>query len=985
VSGLPGGAVTFLFTDIEGSTRLVKALRERYPRVLAEHRRLVRAAIAGQAGHEVDTQGDAFFVAFAGAKQAVLCGLEIQRALAGQQWPAGASVRVRVGIHTGQAVPAEESYTGLAVHRAARICAAAHGGQVLVSQATQMIIDDEEEEPGFTLVDVGEHKLKDLDRPVRLFQLAAPGLDTQVLPPAGEPGGGAAGDARGTRSAVAPGAFAAAATRALPRALAAFTGRQAELAQLMRALADAAAGGGVVGIYAVDGMAGIGKTTFAVHAAHQLAGAFPDGQFFLPLHAHTAGQRSVDPDDALASLLLTAGVPAAQIPPGLEARAGRWRDQVAGKKILLLLDDAAGHEQVRPLLPGTAGSLVLVTSRRRLTAVEDATVISLDTLPPGEAVQLLARLAGRPDLGSATGPGEEITRRCGYLPLAISMVASQLRHHPTWTAASMAASLAAARDRLAIMRAENLSVAAAFDLSYSDLTPAQQRLFRRLGLVPGTSFDSYAAAALDGVSLDQARRHLDELYDQHLITEPAPGRYQLHDLLRDHARALAAADGPAESDAAAGRLLDYYLHTARAAGQHVPGWYATARRPLPGGLPADAPDLSTLGQAVAWLESERPNLHAAVGYAAASGRHLHAVHIPAAMGGFLATHGHWDQAVILHQTALTAARQAANRAGEADALLELGSLAGRGAGDCAAAAASLTQAAALYGSLEDQQGQACTLNLLGWVQVLTGDYPAAIASHQRALALARGCGAPLVEADALCFMGFAHQMTGDYQASAANLAGALALYHSLGHRRGEADALNDLGTLQTRTGDYPAAAANIGQALEIFRDLGDRSYQAWALKDLGELQTLTGNYQAAAANIRQALEIFQDLGSRLGQAEALNRLGELSLRTSDTGQARDHHNQALAMACDLSVPFEEARALEGLGNSHLQDGNPGQAVVHLRQALAIYQRIGAQAARRVQETLHSHGLASTTPEPPPAAPGREIHQPRMRPAPSESQ
>src|SRR5712691_10949738 len=209
-------------------------------------------------------------------------------------------------------------------------------------------------------------------------------------------------------------------------------------------------------------MAGIGKTAFAVHAAHRLALAFPDGQYFLPLHAHTAGQRPVDPADALASLLLTAGVPAAAIPPGLEARAARWRDQVAGKKILLLLDDAAGHEQVRPLLPGTAGSLVMVTSRRRLTALEDAAVISLDILPPAEAAALLARLAGRPDLGSGAGPGGEITRLCGYLPLAIGMLASQLRHHPAWSAAGLAADLAAARDRLALMHAENLSVAAAF-------------------------------------------------------------------------------------------------------------------------------------------------------------------------------------------------------------------------------------------------------------------------------------------------------------------------------------------------------------------------------------------------------------------------------------------------------------------------------------------------------------------------------------------
>ena len=224
MSGLPSGAVTFLFSDIEGSTRLLKALRERYPQVLAEHRRLIRAAVVGQAGYEVDTQGDAFFVAFAGAKQAVLCALEVQQALAGHQWPAGALVRVRIGIHTGHAVQAEGAYAGLAVHRAARICAAAVGGQVLVSQATQTIIEDEEEQPGFTLVDLGERTLKDLDRPVRLFQLAAPGLDTGTPPAGGQPGSGAA-----------PGASAAA-TRILPPD-AGSAGGQAGLAQPAGALA----------------------------------------------------------------------------------------------------------------------------------------------------------------------------------------------------------------------------------------------------------------------------------------------------------------------------------------------------------------------------------------------------------------------------------------------------------------------------------------------------------------------------------------------------------------------------------------------------------------------------------------------------------------------------------------------------------------------------------------------------------------------------
>ncbi len=550
------------------------------------------------------------------------------------------------------------------------------------------------------------------------------------------------------RDGLVPGAFAAAATQALPRDIAAFTGRQAELAQLLGDLADSPASGGVVGIHAIGGMAGIGKTTFAVHAAHRLAPGFPDGQFFLPLHAHTPGQRPVEPEDALGSLLLIAGVAVQLIPPGVEARAARWRDYAAGKRLLLVLDDAAGHDQVRPLLPGTAASLVLVTSRRRLTALQDAAVISLDTLPPEQAATLLARLAGRPGILAEDAALGEITRLCGCLPLAIGMLASQLRHHPAWTAAALAASLAAARDRLTVMRVENVSVAAAFDLSYQDLNPEQQRLFRHLGLHPGTDVDTYAAAALDGISHAKAGRHLDELYDQHLITEPVPGRYLLHDLLREHARVLAAADDPAESAAAVDRLLDYYAHTAAAAAEHIPGWTAVQDQPPPGRPPACALQLSTLEEAAAWLESERLNLHAAASAAASRGLPGHTIAIASAMGEFLRAHGHWDQAIALHKIALAAARQARDRHGQALAHRHLGILAWLSS-DYPPAAASLAEAAALYGDLGDQLGQAYALDYLGVVQQLTGDYPAATATGQQALALARRGGDQLAEAAAL--------------------------------------------------------------------------------------------------------------------------------------------------------------------------------------------------------------------------------------------
>ncbi|HEY7147571.1 MAG TPA: tetratricopeptide repeat protein, partial [Streptosporangiaceae bacterium] len=645
---------------------------------------------------------------------------------------------------------------------------------------------------------------------------------------------------------------------------------------------------------------------------------------------------------------------------------------MTGKKILLVLDDAAGHEQVRPLLPGTPGSLVLITSRRRLAALEDAAVVSLDTLAPGEAAGLLARLAGRADVTASDAGVGELAGLCGYLPLAIGMAGRQLAHHPAWTAAGLAAELAAARDRLELMAAENLSVAAAFGLSYHDLDDGQQRLFRRLGLHPGPDIDAYAAAALDGTTLDAARRGLEALYDQHLITEPARGRYRFHDLIREHARTLAAAGDPDDSDAAATRLLDYYLHTAKAAGRHIPSWTNAEGPAPPGRPPTGAPPVSTFRQAAAWLEAERANLHAAAGHAAATARPRYAVLIPAAMDGFLQTRGHWDQGLVLHQGALAAARRAGDRAGQARALMLLSPMQAM-TEDTPAAAASAARALQLYRELGDRTGQAAALTMIGVLHQAADDYPAAAAELRQALELFRGLGHRRGQGDALHYLGRMHRYTGDYPAAAASHRQALELYSDTGYRSGQAKALMELGAVQQLAGDYPAALTSLRQALALSRDLGEclgqaqvlfdlaavqrlsgdyraaaassqqalslfrdvhSSEAAYALNELGLVQQLTGDYPAAAASHQQALALCRDVGNRLGQAGTLNCLGELASRTADGRQARDHHAQALAIARDLGTPPEEARALEGIGRSHLRDGNPTQAAAPLRDALA---------------------------------------------------
>jgi tetratricopeptide (TPR) repeat protein/transcriptional regulator with XRE-family HTH domain len=810
------------------------------------------------------------------------------------------------------------------------------------------------------------------------LQLAEPARELFVAAARGKAGPAevlAAVDENARRS------FAAAATRALPRDIASFTGRQAELTGLMGAFESLAASGGVVAIHAIGGMAGVGKTAFAVHAAHRLADRFPAGQIFLPLHGHTAGQQPVDPADALGSLLLTLGVPAAQIPAGLEARMALWRDRVAVQQLLLVLDDAVSSEQVQPLLPGSGGGLVLVTSRRHLSALEDATAISLDTLPPSEAAALLVRLAGRVGLSPDDPAVAEVTRLCGYLPLAIGMMARQLRHHPAWSAAGRAAELAAARDRLELMATENLSVAAAFDLSYADLSPDQQRLFRRLGLHPGADVDAYAAAALDGTDLAAAGRDLEALYDHYLIAEPARGRYRLHDLIREYARALAdRADPDADRDQATARLLDYYQHAAALADARI----ARHARPGParteGTIPVAVPDFTSREQALAWARAERASLHACLDHAAGTGQHARAIALTAGLAGLLRSDGPWAEAITRHEAAIRAAEYLGDRLGQANAIGDLGAVRLM-MGDFPAAAQALEQAVDIYRDLGNPLGQANALNDLGATRRMTGDYPAAAHALEQALGIYRDLGDQRGQANALSDLGVLHRLTSNNQAAARAQDQALGIYRHLGDRRGQANALLHLGVVHRMTGDYLAAAHALEQALGIYRDLGDRRGQANALNGLGVVRQMTSDYLAAAHALEQALGIYRDIGNQVGRANALLHLGVVRQATGDrlaaaqaleqaldiyrflgdrggettalneTGtlhrlsgqldQAERRHQQALELARAIASPWDEAHALAGLGRCNMAGGQRAQAETLLRQALAIFHRIDA--------------------------------------------
>ncbi|HET7016151.1 MAG TPA: tetratricopeptide repeat protein [Streptosporangiaceae bacterium] len=756
-----------------------------------------------------------------------------------------------------------------------------------------------------------------------------------------EPVPGSAGDPQARHSG-------AAATRTLPRDIASFTGRDAELSWLM---AEESRGGNAGMIHVIGGMPGVGKTTFAVHVAHRLAPLFPDGQIFMALRGHTPGQQPVDPADALASLLLTAGVSASCIPPGLDARARMWRDFLAGKRTLLLLDDASGHEQVRPLLPGTAGNMVLITSRKHLTALDDARAISLDVLAPDEAARLLVQLAARAGLRPDDPAVRQITGLCSCLPLAVAMLARKLHHHPAWTAAGLAIELAASRERrLELIHAENISVAAAFDLSYRDLDSGSQRMFRRLGMHPGTDIDAYSAAALTGASLVSARRDLEALYDQHLLTEPAPGRYRFHDLIRMHARTFAAAEPTAQCEAATERLLDYYLSALCAASRFV------ARRQPDVDVKAAVvmPVLADRTSAVTWLDTERLNLHSAADHAVASGRPAYAIAISGVLHGYLCSHGHWDQALALHQTALDAVHQSGDAPAEPRALTGLGIIQ-RLTGDASSASVSFARAFQASRDIGDGPGAAAALNELGVTQYVTGD-PAALRSLSGAVDLFRELGDTSGEAAALNDLARAQLEAGDVETAASGLSRALDMHRSQGDAEWEANALDNLGTVQRLRGDYQAAAARHAEALAIFREHGGGIGEANALYNIGVVQHLTGDYPASAVSLSQALSLYQNLGNRSGEARTLSSIGDLDFAMAQTARAASRYEQALAIANDGAFPLEQARALEGIGRCSLQHGERTEGIRLLAQALAIYQRIRSPLARRVAATLETRRL-----------------------------
>ena len=666
--------------------------------------------------------------------------------------------------------------------------------------------------------------------------------------------------------------------RQLPRDIRYFAGRAAELDQLGAMLA--APGTDLpeaVVITAVSGTAGVGKTALATRWAHQVASQFPDGQLYASLDGYGPA-RPADPQEVLSRFLRALGAAAAQIPGDLSEAAALYRSLLDGRRLLIVLDNAASAEQVRPLLPGAAGCLVIVTSRRGLPGLgarEGAARVTLAPLATAEAIQLLRMIIGPARADAEPSALADIASGCGLLPLALRIAAERAVDRPQRSLAWLAGQLASARGRLDTLTVDDdpaTSVRAVLSWSYRSLAAAPARLFRLIGLHPGPDISVLAAAALAGISRAHAQQLLDELTDAHLAEEPVPGRYRLHDLLRDYAAEIAAADEhPDGRTAALRQLLTWYLHATDAADRML----APAKRhvdlpapPTEPGLPA-IPDYPA---ALAWCDTEQANLAAAIEAAASHSESDIAWKLQAALRFYFETRHQWPTVIRCGQAALAAVRHAGDIHAQAQ-LLNSMATANRGLRRYDEALSLLQCSLRLYQQAGDLHGEGAAWNNLGAVHCSMGRLDDAAGCYRRALDLAA----------------------------------------RIGHQYSQTIALSNLAEthLLARRPDQVSEPAR--QALAIAHQIGHPEVEAFALTSLGSACVALGHPAAALGHYQQALTAWQRTGDRPGTAAAHHRFGDLLHDTGSTTQARHHWSQALAIFDQTGDPqASELRArLEG--------------------------------------------------------------------------
>jgi DNA-binding SARP family transcriptional activator len=654
--------------------------------------------------------------------------------------------------------------------------------------------------------------------------------------------------------------------RQLPAATRHFTGRAEALKALGALAAEAAEASQATVISVIDGTAGIGKTTLALHFAHQVTGQFPDGQLYVNLRGFDPSGPQMTSVEAIRLFLDALAVPAARIPAGLDAQAALYRSLLVGQRMLVLLDNAHDVDQVRPLLPASPGCLVIVTSRSQLTglvATEGASPLTLDVLTDAEARELLSRCLGSERVADDLAAAGSLIQLCARLPLALSIAAARTSSRPGLTLAALTAGLRDARSRLDELDAGHATanVRAVFSWSYKQLDPPAARLFRLLGLHPGPDISAAAAASMAGLPLDEGRRGLVELTRAHLLAEHVPGRFSCHDLLRAYAAELTqSTDSEAERRAATGRMLDHYLHTAHSAAMQA----RSINSPLmlaalsPG---AGAERISDAGQALAWFEAERLVLMAATGRALEAGFDTHAWQLVWTQSDFFDMRGRWHDWTVAEQIALAATQRLGDRGAQASVHQRFGYASGR-IGRYEDAHAHLGLALSIHHERGDHAGQAYVHNSLAITLSLQG-------RQEEALRHARQ---------------------------------SLTSYTAADDRPGQAQALNSVGWLNAVVGDHVQALSYCEQSLDLFRDLGSAEGEASALDSLGYAHQQVGHHAEATACYEQALTLHRAAGSRWGVGDTLGHLGDTCHAAGQLREAREFWQEALAILDDLHHP-----------------------------------------------------------------------------------
>jgi DNA-binding SARP family transcriptional activator/tetratricopeptide (TPR) repeat protein len=748
------------------------------------------------------------------------------------------------------------------------------------------------------------------------------------------------------------------AARTLPRDNPDFTGRAPELSTLMSWM-NSGERQSTVPVIAISGMAGVGKTTLAVHAAHLLGSQYSH-QIHLELRAHNPDAPPLDAATALGTALRALGVSGDKLPADTDDRAAMWRSRA--REVLVVLDDALNSDQVRPLLPSAPGCAVLITSRLRSLDLPGMLALPLATLPPADAVALFVKIAGA-DQANDPAAIASVLGLCGHLPIEIQLAASLLRRHrPAWAIEDLIA-------RLQEVRAEDRSLTASLELSYRYLIPEHQRLLRRLALHPDGNFSGYAGAALAGCPWPWAtERGIEALADYHLIDEPTRGHFAFHALIRQYALHIAQALDPEQDRQYAIRLLlDYYVRLAEHADMVVHPFHR--RMAVPDGLTSDSdaaapgnvaaplllPPLRTRQDGQKWLECERANLLHAARYASKCGFPQHAGLLPHLLGRFLDAWGDWADAIDLHRMSADAWRAVGNASGEARALADLGyALCQTGRYD--EAIRHTQDALAIARRAASQADEADALNTLGVILRRQARYPDALACHDDALTIWHSLGNRHGEAETLHRSAIALCRLRRVDDALRHAEQALTIYRELGDPQGEAAALNNLSGMQQESGWYEQALGNYHQVLTMFREIGDRQGEAIALSNIGDICRHTGHQDEAIRHYRTALDKFRNLGDRRSQAEALIGMSTAFQQAGDGAAAIDTFQKALVIAHELAEKYLQVLAYLGLGKAFMDSEDYGSAAADFRTAIELSQQI----ADPDSEARGRHGLREAT-------------------------